>query len=48
MEYKHTPGSLLIQQDPVSLIINSDLLILIPCELDLTYTIFSDTKQFTY
>ena len=31
IEYKHTPGSLLIQQYPKILIHNTDLLNLIPC-----------------
>ena len=48
IEYKHTSGSILIQQDPESLIHNSDLLKLVPCELDITYTPFSDTAILTY
>ena len=39
IEDKHTQGYLLIQQDTESDIHNSDLLNLIPCELDLTDTI---------
>ena len=38
IEDKYTPGYLIIQQDPKTLIHNSYLLNLIPCELDLTYT----------
>ena len=45
---KHTPGYLLLQEDPESLIHNADLLNLIPCELDLTSTTFSNTKIITY
>ena len=48
IEHNHTPGSLLLQQGPESLINNSDLLNLITCELDLTYTTFSDTTTITY
>ena len=48
IEYKHTPGSLLLRKDIESLIHNSDLLNLIPCELDLTSTPFRDTKIITY
>ena len=48
IEDKHNPGYLLLQQDPESLIHNSDLLKLIPCELDLTSTPFSDAKILTY
>ena len=35
IEDKHTPGSLLLRQDPEDHIHNSDLINLIPCELDL-------------
>ena len=45
---KHTPVSLLLQQDPEILINNSGLLNFIPRELDLTYTPFSDTIIITY
>ena len=48
IKYKHTPGYLLLQQDPEILIHNSDLLNLIPCKLDLTYTPFHDTTIITY
>ena len=47
-EDKHTPGSLLLQQDPENHIHNSDLLNLIPCDIDLTSTPFCDTKILTY
>ena len=43
-EYKHTPGSLLLRQDPEGHIHKSDLLNLIPCELDITSTPFRDKK----
>ena len=42
IEDKHTPGSLLLWQDSEGHIHNSDLLNMIPCELDLTYTSFRD------
>ena len=48
MEDKHTPGSLILQQDPESIIHNSDMLDLISCEIDLTHTPFSDTTILTY
>ena len=48
IEDKHTPGCLLLQQDPESHAHNSDLLNLIPCELDLTSTPFIDKKIITY
>ena len=48
IEYKHTPGSLLLQQYPESLINNSDLLNLIPCERFITSTPFSNTTIITY
>ena len=48
IEDKHTPGSLLLQQYPDILLRNLDLLNLIPCEIDLTYTPFCDTKIITY
>ena len=48
IEYKHTPGSLLLWQDPEGLIHYSDLLNLIPCELDITPTPFSDETIITY
>ena len=47
IEYNHTPGSLLLRQDPDSHINNSDLLKLIPCEPGLTSTPFRDTKIIT-
>ena len=48
IDYKHTPGSLILHQYPESLIHNSDLLNLIQCELYLTYTPFCDTNVFIY
>ena len=45
---KHTPGSLLLWQDPESHIHNSDLLKLIPGELDITSTPFRDETIITY
>ena len=42
IEDKHTPGSLLLCKYPEGHIHDSDLLNLIPCKLDLTYTPFSD------
>ena len=48
IEYNHTPGSLLLPQDPESHIHNSYLLDLIPCELDLKSTPFSDMAIITY
>ena len=48
IEYKNTPGSVLIQQYPESIIHDSDLLNLITCELDLKSTLFSDTPIITY
>ena len=48
IEYKHTPISLKIQKYPESCIHNSDLFNLIPCVIDITYTIFSDTTVITY
>ena len=48
IEYKHTPSSLFLQQDPESLIRNSDLPNLIPYKLDITSTPFSNTKIVTY
>ena len=45
---KHTTGALILQQDIESLIHDSDLLNLIPCELDLISTTFSDTTTITY
>ena len=48
IEDKHTPGSLLLRQDHDGHIHNSDLLNLIPCELDLTSTPFSDETIITY
>ena len=44
---KHTPGSLPLVQDTESCIHYSYLPDLIPCELDLTYTPFCDTKIIT-
>ena len=48
VEDKHTPGYLLLRKDPESYIHNSDLLNLIPCELDFTSTPFCDTTILTY
>ena len=48
IEYKHTTSYLLLQQDPESLINNSDLLKLIQRELYLTPTTFYDTTILTY
>ena len=48
IEDKHTPGSLLLCQYPEIHTHNSDLLNLIPCELDLTPTPFIDTQIITY
>ena len=47
-EDKHTPGFLLIRKYPEGYIRDSDLLNLIPCELDLTSTPFSDETIITY
>ena len=48
IEDKHTPGSLLLRQDPEDHIHNSELLNLIPCELDLTSTPFRYETIITY
>ena len=48
IEDNHTPGSLLLRQDPEVHIHHSDLLNLIPCELDLTSTPFRDETIITY
>ena len=48
IEDKHTPGSLVLQQYPKNHVHNSDLLNLIPFELDITYNPFSNTKILTY
>ena len=48
IEDKHTPGHLLLQKYPESLIHNSDHLKLIPCELNLTSIPFNDTTIITY
>ena len=48
IEDKNTPGSLLLRQDPEGRIHDSYLLNLIPCELDLTSTPFSDATIITY
>ena len=47
IEYKKNTGSLPLQQDPESLIHNSELLNLIICELDLISTTFCDTTIIT-
>ena len=44
IEYKSTPGSLLLHQNPESIIHNSELLNLIPCELEFKATPFIDTQ----
>ena len=48
IEYKRTPGSLLLRQDPEGNIHDSDLLNLITCELYLTSTPFRDTTILKY
>ena len=48
IEDKHTPGSLLLWQDPDGRIHDSDLLNLTPCKLDLTSTPFSDETIIAY
>ena len=48
IEDKQTPFSLRIQQDPESHVNNLDLLILVTCEIDLTYIPFCDTTILTY
>ena len=48
IEYKHTTGSLILRQYHEVHIHNSDLLNLIPCELYITSTLFSDTTSITY
>ena len=48
IEDKHTPGFLLLWKDPEGHIHDSDLLNLIPCELDITSTPFSDETIITY
>ena len=48
IEYNHTPGSLLLWQDIEDHSLNSDLLNLIPCEIDITSTPFSDETIITY
>ena len=48
IEYKHTPGYLLLQQYPESLIHNSELLNFISCEIYLIYPPFCDTIMITY
>ena len=48
ISYKHTPGSLLLRQYPESHIHYSDLLILIPCKIDLTYTPLCDATIINY
>ena len=47
IEDKHTPGYLILQQYPASLIHNSDLLNLIQCEIDLPSTPFINKKILT-
>ena len=48
IEDKHTSGSLILQQDPEAHIHYSDLINLIPFELHLIFTQFSDTTIITY
>ena len=48
IRYKHTPGYLFLRYYPGIFIHNSDLLKLIPCELDIASTPFCDTKIITY
>ena len=48
IEDKHTTGSLLLRNDPEVHIHHSDLLNLIPCKPDITYTPFSDETIITY
>ena len=48
IEDKHTPGYLILQQYPESYAHNSELLKLIPCEIDLKSTPFSDTTIIAY
>ena len=48
IEDKRTTGSLLLQQDPEGHIHDSELINLIPCELDITSTQFSDETIITY
>ena len=48
IEDNHTPGSLLLCQYPEGRIHDLDLLNLIPCELDLTFTPFSDETIIPY
>ena len=48
IEDKHTPGYLLLRKYHKGHIHDSDLLNLIPCELDLTSTTFSDETIITY
>ena len=48
IEDNHTPGYLLLQQDPEIILHYSDPLNLIPCELNITPTTFRDTKIITY
>ena len=48
IEDKHTPGSLILRQDPEGHIHDSDLLNLITCKLDITYIPFSNETIITY
>ena len=48
IEEKHTPGSLHLRKYPEINIHNSDLLKLIPCQLNLTSIPFRDTTTLTY
>ena len=48
IEYNNNPGYLLLWQDPEGHIHDSDFFNLIPWELDLTSTPFSDEKIITY
>ena len=48
IEYKQTPGYLLLQQDTEIILHNLDLLNLILCELDIKSTPFCDATIITY
>ena len=48
IEDKHTPGYLLLRKYPEGHIHDSDLLNMIPCEIDLTYNTFSDDTIIKY
>ena len=48
IEENHNPGSLILQKYHESIIHHSDLINLIPCELDLSSIPFFDTTVLTY